>query len=436
MLSTFLYGGVVSYWYVLWFDFTNYLDQFLPGASFTISADVVWCIYGFLLPISVSLAQFMGAFGFYFIGTYLITSMNLWPSESLWATGWGWQRLVERSNLYFYTSIILGLGLAGMIIPIVLRPKMFLKVFSLLRKGGEIKEKGASGVFQSPYMLMIGFLIPALSLSFLSWYLTDFRFPLYYIIFLVVGGTFFMAYLQTASQGVTFMGIPTVPYLREFVIYESGYLRRDVWFTPMNISSGGSWIAQSLMQADLCDVKHREFFKTYLILVSLGLFSSFLFVSIFWKIAPIPSSAYPSTIIIWPVNALNWARTQVWIWSGYLFRETWIFFGFVLGSIIYLISYLVHAPYLLVSFISGSLTGFWYSPTLGTSGVWFPPIAGTLNQLIGSIISQKIIAGKFGEKWRALLPMVVMGYIMGDSFMDVMRAIMILMSRSMWLLPY
>jgi hypothetical protein len=437
ILGAFLYGGLVSYgYYVSVLDLTDYLDRFLPGATFTLSSDIVWCIYGLPLPVNIALAQFIGAFAFYFVGSHLVTSMNLWPSESSWATGWGWSKLVERTNLYFYTSIFLGLTLAAIVIPILLRPKVFLRVFSLLRRGVVSEESRRMSSFQSVYMIIILFLIPALGLSFLSWYLTDFQFPLPYILLSIIGGTFFITYLTTASLGVTFTGIPTVPYLREFMIYESGYTRRDVWFAPIIISSGGSQIAQSLLQADLCDVKHREFFKTYLILILLGLLSSFIFVSIFWRIAPIPSSAYPSTITAWPVNALAWARGQVWIWSGYLFKETWILFGFILGSVIYVISLLFHAPYFLVSFISGGMTGFWYQPILGTSGVWFSPIAGTLNQLIGSIVSQKIMYKRFGEKWRVLLPMVVWGYIMGDGFMEILRAVIILTTRSMWLLPY
>ena len=433
-LGTFLYGGMIAYWYSLpMVDLTYLLDYILPGASLAFATDIIFYVSGFLLPIPIAVAQFLGAFGFYFIGTHLITRLNLWPPESRWVTGWGYLRLTERAQLYFYTSAAIGLSLAALIMPILLSPRPFLRAFASLKSGLE-RVNGKGGL--SVYTLLGVFLASSLGLVFLAWSLTDFQFPVWILLLTITGGSFFATYLSTASLGVTFTGFPTIPYLREMSIYYSGYGGREIWFAPFTVSTGGATVAQTLLQADVCEVRHREYFTTYIVLVLLGLLSSFVFVTLFWNISPIPSSAYPATITSWPVDALTWSRTQVWIWSGYLFRTNWMMIGFAIGAIVYAVSFFVlRAPYILISMITGIFLGVPYSP-IGIFVPIYSPIGIAFAQLIGSIISQRMVVRIFKEKWRVYCPLVVMGAIIGDGFMELLRAIMILVVRSSWLLPY
>ena len=423
--GTFIVGGTPFYGY----DFTYYLDYVLPGAGLLIVTDPLSYISGLLLPPVVAVTQFAAAFALYFVGTHLITRFNLWPAESQWVTGWGYWTLQFRSMLYFYVSLLIGMSLAAMLVPLATNPKPLTRAFRSLRT---ISERG--GV--SSRLLLSMYLASSVGISLLAWYLTNFRFPLHVLLLLVVGGSFFATYISTASAGVTVFGT-SVPYLRELAIYASGYAARDIWFVPLPavLSSaplgtaaatlasplGGSSIAQALLQADVVGVRHRDFISAYMILVVINLLSSFVFANIFWSIAPIPSSAYPYTITGWPIDALNWARLQMWIWTGYLFRYTWIAAGFAVGAALYAATnFVLRAPYLLIVAITGAGMG----------------IPWAFSQMLGSILGRRVMSRLLGAKWHAYSYLIVTGIFLGDAVMEMLRVLLIIFARAQWLLPF
>ena len=434
VIGPFLAGGLTIYIYAMpYFDVTPYLDYLLKGSAFIIPLDPVFYIPGFLLPIRTALIQFIGAFSLYFIGGHIVTRFNLWPPESVWTTGWGYWTLQYRSLLYFFVSFIIGLSLAAMIVPLALNPKPLIRGIQALRRS----MKSGRG-FISPKILLLTYIGTSMGLVLIAWWLTNFEFPIWVLLLFIVGGTFFANYIATASAGVTFLGV-NVPYLRELAIYYSGYPKKDIWFVPLPLSIsgsigyigpassvasvpiGGSTFAQGLFQADLLNVKHSEYIKAFIILLLISLAGSFFYTSLFWYVARIPSSAYPATIISWPVDAINWARMQVWVWSGYLFNSTWILFGLSLGSAMAAITNFLRVPYFLPIMITGALWG----------------IPFTFAQLVASIISEKIIGPQIGrQNWMRYRPLIVMGYTIGDGLMETLRAIMILTSKSSWILPF
>ncbi|MEM0459793.1 MAG: hypothetical protein QXZ31_07965 [Thermofilaceae archaeon] len=423
--GTFVVGGIPFYGY----DFTGYLDYVLPGAAFLIVTDPLAYVSGLLIPPVVAVTQFIASFILYFVGTHLITRFDLWPPESKWVTGWGYWTLQFRSMLYFYVSLLIGLSLAAMVIPLATNPKPLARAFRSLRA---MSARG--GV--SANLLLALFFGSSVTASLLAWYLTEFRFPIYILLILFVGGSFFATYIATASAGVTVFGT-SVPYLRELMIYVSGYDKRDIWFVPMpallssaplgtaaaTLSSplGGSSIAQALLQADVVGVRHSDFVTTYMLLIVVNLVSSFIFANIFWSISPIPSSAYPYTITGWPVDAVNWARMQVWIWTGYLFRPTWIAVGFAVGAALFAVSnFVLRAPYLLIVALTGAGMG----------------IPWAFSQMIGSLIGRRALSRMLGEKWGMYSYLIVTGIFLGDAVMEMLRVLMIILARAQWLLPF
>jgi len=441
MIGPFATGGLVQYIYGMpLFDVTPYLDSILPGAAFVIPLDPMYYIPGFLLPMSTTLIQFIGAFSLYFVGAHLVTRFNIWPTESLWATGWGYWTLQYRTLIYFFVSLIIGLSLAAMVVPLVLNPKPLTRGLRAL--GGTMKS--AKGIL-SPKVLLLIYFASSLSLVLLIWFLTNFDFPIWLLLLFIVGGTFFANYVATASSGVTYGGF-NVPFLRELTIYYSGYVKKDIWFAPMPLSIswsigvigptagamsvplGGSAFAQGLFQADILNVRHREYIKAFFVLLVLTLVSSFFYTNLFWFVARIPSSAYPATVISWPVDALSWARMQVWVWFGYLFNPNWIALGFGLGAVIAVVTWFLNAPYFLMIFITGTSLGL----------PWLPGVIPlTFAQLLASIIAEKFIAPSFGvSNWSKYRGLIAMGYLIGDGLMETIRAVVILATKSGWLLPF
>ena len=397
------------------YDLSPVVASLFPGAGFAFTLNIINYLPGLLLPLNIAISQFIGAFVFYFLGTHLITKWNLWPSESPYSQSWTIALLVERSNLYFYTSIIIGLSLAATFMPFILRPKTIMSAFSGIRRGV------ASAEERMPMLMLALFIASCLGSVFLVYYLTGF--PIWILTLFTLGGSLLASFLSVSSSGVTFTGF-NVPYLRELMIYSSHWPSKEIWFAPVTLYTGGAGVAIAFKQADLLNADKNEYIKAYILVVALGFIMSFLQVSYLWWIAPIPSVAYPATITVWPVNALNWARFQRWIWYGYIFREELINYSFIAGAIVYTALQFLKKPFLLISFITGTQLG----------------IPFTLAQLVGCIIAQKILTPIMDRKkpgmFRMLRGRMVMGVTIGWGFMEFIRALLILVGRSMWLLPY
>jgi len=397
------------------YDISPVIASVLPGAGFAFTLNLINYLPGLLLPLDISLSQFIGAFAFYFLGTYLITNLKLWPLESPYSQSWTINLLIERSNLYFYTSVVIGLSLAATFIPFILRPKTLIGAFSGIWRSTTLTEEG------TPALLMALFIIACLCSVFLVYYLTGF--PIWILLLFTLGGSILASFLSVSSSGVTFTGF-NIPYLRELMIYLSHWPNREIWFAPVTLYTGGAGVAIAFKQADLLNANKNEYIKAYVLTVALGLIMSFIQVSYLWWLSPIPSVAYPATITVWPVNALNWARFQNWIWRGYIFREEIISYSFVIGAILYMVLYFLKKPFLLISFITGTQLG----------------VAITLAQLVGCMVGHKIIMPLMDRRrtgmFRMLRGRIVMGITIGWGFMEFLKALLILIGRSMWLLPY
>jgi hypothetical protein len=431
IFSAFALGGVIllgTPGYA--FDFTQYLDYILPGAGFLWITDPLSYVSGLLIPPAVAITQFITAFILYFVGTHLITRFDLWPPESKWATGWGYGTLYFRANLYFYVSLIIGISLALLIVSLAANPRILYRSVRVLSSAEKLQ-----GSIPIKWLLSM-FIVSTVFMSLFAWYLTSYRFPLYILLLLIGGGSFLASYVATAAAGVTVFGT-SVPYLRELTIYLSGYREKDVWFIPLpaTLSSaplgtavtmavsplGGAALAQVLLQAQVLGVRHTEVIKTYLILIIGGIVTSLVLASLLWYIAPMPSSAYPYTVTGWQVDAVNWARMMVWIWTGYIFRREWILTGFIAGTVLYLVSTKIFAmPFLLPAILTGASIG----------------IPWAFSQMIGSIIGRKVMRSFLGEKAAAYTYLLVMGVLLGDSLMETVRILIVILARSQWLLPF
>jgi len=437
-------------------DLTNVIETNLPGATFGFTTDLYPFLVGFLLPIGVSASMLAGAFGLYFIGNHLITRMDLWPEEAKWTPGMGMSFLTLRSQLYFWFSFCMGLAISALVIPLLTRPRTITK---LIKSFSRVSETKVFGSFD-PRLFLAVFLAIAIFDVLLVHFLVP-GFPWWILLFFTVGWSLFSTFVSTYSVGVTFGGFG-VPYLKEATIYYSGYRGMDIWFAPIIISMGGTWVAGSLRQADITNTNKADFIKAYLLVVFIGLSLGFVWASWFWASAPIPGSAYPYTISGWIGENIAWARWFKWLWSGHLFHEDLILAGFGVGTAIYLItSYILHAPYVLISVVTGifmpppyvtgsvtagvvggamtmaqigALTGQVSVPTFVFA---YGPIPTTIANLVGSIVGKYIFEKRFGsEEWKRIAPLIVMGFGIGDATLWGIAWIVTMIGKSLWLLPY
>lgn len=400
-------------------DFTGILENALPGGAFAFTTDFLAYAIGFILPIKYTAAQLVSSIALYFFGNYYVTINDLWPDECKWQPGRGILWNFNMSTIYFWNSFTIGWGIAAAIIPLIVRYKTVIRAFKGI--GRSLSGGGSAGsiLFNAKYLILIYLAIAATAITIVRTLVPGF--PIWILLLFTIGMSFIITLLQTHSAGIM-VGI-NIPYLRETMIYFSGYRGLDIWFIPpeMMLYLGGSGITQQILQASMLNVNLKEYTRIYFLLVSLGLVGSFVFVSLFWSLYPIPGHAYPYTISGWPVEAMNFWRWQSWLWTGYLFRREWMLSGFGLSAILYLISdFVLHDASIPIAMMGGMLT----------------QIHVALAQFAGSLLSiaaAKYIGKKFWDENRGF---IYMGLILGDSLVSAFLLLIQLVNRSIWLMPY
>ncbi|MBS7649477.1 hypothetical protein KEJ17_07555, partial [Candidatus Bathyarchaeota archaeon] len=371
-------------------DLSYLVEYFLKASSFGIDSTLTTFVTGFIIPLPVLSVMLLASIGAYFFGNHFLYEYGIWPE---WVPGMSVSTAWSRSQLYFWVSVGIGISLSAVFIPLIMRPHI---------------------------------LVPG--------------FPLWILIAFSVGWSFFASFISANAQGVGASSSFNIPYLRESIIYFSGYRGVDIWFAnyltwtsapagsvpPPNIglpliSTGGANIATSFKQADFLGVRKEDYIKALILVTALSWLMSFFYTNLFVNIASIPSSAYPYTVTGWPIEVMERNRWIGWLWSGILFKPDVIIYSFVIGTIIAIVSVFLKIAYVPVSI------------TMGIFG--FPPsiISQFIGGLLGKFIFEKIIGR---NKWRMYAPLIVIGINLGDSIIYMIDSAILLAIKSQWILPY
>jgi hypothetical protein len=399
-------------------DFTSLIENALPGAAFAFTTDFSSYVVGFILPLRYTLLQLAASIAIFVVGNYYVTVNRMWPQEANWQPGRGVFWNYSMSTVYFWNSFTLGWGLAAALLPLIFRYKSFARAISNVARGLSGEEAEVRWL-NAKYLLAAYLAIAAVSAAFVEALAPGF--PVYMLLLFTLGISLLVTLLQTHAAGI--LAPTSIPYMREALIYFSGYKALNIWFIPADamLFTGGAGVAQQLLQARMIGVSLREYTAMYFLLATLGLLGSFVFTSLFWALYPVPGYAYPYTVTGWPVEAMNFWRMQEWLWTGYLFRTTWMMSGFALSALLYVVSeFALHDFSIPVALMSGMLL----------------PVYTAIAYFAGSLISN-MISKLAGEKWwNENKGYVAMGFWLGDSIVSAFLMLMQLLTRSIWLLPY
>jgi hypothetical protein len=398
-------------------DFTSLLEAGFPGAVFGIDMTLTNFALGFVIPLKVLVTMAIVALLSTTIGNICLVKYNIWP-DWIPGLGLGWNYM--RSHIYFWTSVTMGLSIAAATIPLLLHPQILLSTVNAIRRAASSLSEGVGGV--NPYLLLIMF-VGSMAIAIVLFHVLVPEFPLWLLIAFTVGWSLIGTLVGVHAAGITFGGL-SIPYLKESMIYYSGYRGLDAWFGRelIILSTGGIGICNSLVSGTICGVRVRDYLKGYLVAIFIATIFGFVYTSLFWKAAAIPSHVYPFTISGWPVIGLETARLTKWLWMGFLFKTDIIIGSLVFGSLIYLVSDLIfHSPWLLISIVAGLNT--------------LPSVV--LTQLIGGLIG-KFIGLKFigVERWRILRSIIIIGLIVGDAVGLTIGTVIQILNASSWTLPY
>ncbi len=109
-----------------------------------------------------------------------------------------------------------------------------------------------------------------------------------------------------------------IPYLHQAVVFLTGYRGVEIWFVPFpGQDFGGN--AEQFRIVELTGMRFTSLLKAELIMIPVVLGASLMYWSFLWKMAPIPSEAYPYAQKFWPLSAFN----QAVAWSSTSYSKTW-----------------------------------------------------------------------------------------------------------------
>jgi hypothetical protein len=229
--------------------------------------------------------------------------------------------------------------------------------------------------------------------------------------------------ISARGMGETGFGV-SIPNVKELAIITSGYTGAEVWFMPLYTRGlgTGAFASDLSYTAKVCQItgtRFMDYVKTYLILLPLTIVVSFVIISYFWAIAPVPSITYPATVNNWPelVVEQNFTATNFFA----LFKPELALWAFILLAILTVITSRVRIPYFSpIALVAGFTTAPWVV------------IAFVIGHIVGVQVFEKRLGKEWWRKYRAVL---LAGITCGYGIVATLAGVTALISRALWYSP-
>jgi len=401
-----------------WADFTRETGEILPAVAMPVSFDLGVFLLGMVLPFWAVVGSFLG----------LVITVGLNPSLhglgvlKSWKPDMGAVDTLYWNSIDFYMSFGIGIALAIAVVG-------FYHVFQSLRKARDQRAERGS-LFRPPrgrgdFSLWIGIGIYLFSTTayilICRWLVPDF--PWYFLVGYGFVYVPVISYVTARMEGIAGQYV-AVPFVREAGIIAAykflGYSGIGVWFAPIPLHNYGAQ-TRWFRQIELTGTSIRSLIKTEIVVVPIILVSSLLFSQFLWRLAPIPSSAYPFTQQIWDLRA----RGQLLMVSSTMEGEsifwqalsfTWILWGLGAGLVMYVFLATFGLPIFL---IYGVVRGLGQD----TPGNHIP-------ELLGALVGRFYFQKRYGKKWRPNVVVLYAGFTCGTGLAGMVAAGFALISKA------
>jgi len=318
---------------------------------------------------------------------------------------------LQRSLLYVWTAPLVGMAMAAGIVPLILHPEIVTGIFKSMRKS-----RGSATKLILPFLIL--FVSGGLAATIINYLLIPELSLLPYYVILTLIWPFVYTVIVTRSRAITGFTVD-IPYFNQLVYFASGYPGVNLWFTPIYTAGGSPGWAGTFFAMDYCKGKPLDYVKIFLAVLPIAFLVAFFTTHDFWRLAPIPSAAYPGVEIYWPVSAVV---QNLWInHSPELFQPLWILYGFIPIALAEIANSLfLHLPISTIGFVLGASQSISNSMLILLAGA------------IGKIFEMRI-----GKKWyNEHKTAMAVGLCIGEGLAVVTGSIVALLIRSVWYLPY
>ena len=319
-------------------DLTPQLGQYIMGTPIAISFSLGPIFAGLLLPFWSVMGTFTGVL-LYMASSPILQSFGFMPR---WKPGYDAIQTQIAASVDFWQAFAVGITLAVTLISIVQMVQAGRQVKLDKGQGGkEAEEEGGicrHADCQQPAQVR-GYCIKHLGRGDFTMWICVALFFLFATYPIIMAKTLFpmlvssgllvlflflafvyapvMSFVSARLDGLIGQNIQ-IPYLHQAVVFLTGYRGVEIWFVPFpGQEFGGN--AEQFRIVELTGMRFTSLLKAELVMIPIVLAASLMYWSFLWKMAPIPSEAYPYAQKFWPLHAFN----QALAWSSTSYSKTW-----------------------------------------------------------------------------------------------------------------
>ncbi len=407
-----------------WIELTGYTEEILPAVATGLQLDLGLVFVGMVLPFWAVMGGFVGLL------ITVIANPVLYRNGILnrWHPGMETVDTVFANNFDFYMSFSIGLGIAIALIGVW---HVILSFRKAERQRGSFK-----ALFNPPpgrgdfnFWIAIAIYVFSTLAYVLFCIMLVPNFP--WIFFLGYGFIYtpLVSYITARMEGIAGQFI-TLPLVREASFIAGakffGYQGIEIWYAPIPIHNYGEATVH-FREIELTGTSIRGVIKAEIVVFPVVIVASLFFSQFIWRLAPIPSSAYPYAQELWHLQALNTLLMQTSTLEGnsmffQALRAVYILAGTAFGLVIYIVLAFLGLPIML---IYGVVRGL---------GQTTPH--GVILEVVGALLSRFFFMKRYGGMWRQYAPVLLAGFSCGMGLTGMFAMGFTLILKSLGRLPY
>lgn len=411
-------------------DLTRFTSSILPGAVLGLATSLMPWTAGMIVPFGIASVSLAVSLAVWVFGNSLtLTNPVLrelfpeWVSE--YYGGMDLVRVLQRSQVRVWLPIQIGAALGFAALTIIKYRKALsvtVRVLSRSLMGSE-----NNSVFPSLRLAFACFLASTLSSVAVFHYLLP-NFPLIVALLTSLGVSFLLGLISAAIVGESGASFSVPPYLWHTIVYltpAGGLTPKEAYasfvYPPVIAGGAAGGGAQAMKVALLTRTKPVDVVKVWTFAYTLGLMINLVSLDFFWRIAPIPSSAYPNTIISMPASAM--------IDSLLVTRKLRI------SPQLLVLSAIGTVGLAAVIELAARALKLGISSAGLMLGLTTPPMY-TIPLFAGSAVSRFILHHFLKEKWEKARSVIVAGVLLGEGLAATIAVASLMLVKSAWLWPW
>lgn len=412
------------------YDFTPQITDVLPGGVFGVNLYPSTIATGFMMPIEVTAAAFVTSLIVWtFFNSLFLTNpffRSMFPDWALeYQRGMSYWMIVERSTLRIWAPIQLGAQLALSILLVIRYRREIARALSALSK---VSSKGG-GEYPSLTLLLAMFFIATGFATVIYWFLMP-GIPIYAVAAIVIGLGLLIPVTNAYMAGKAGPSLGLPPYTWHSVVYSmigqapaSTQVAAILYGPPIvgGMAGGGT---QAIKVAGMIGARPTDFTKVVALAFIIGTLINIFIVDALWRLAPIPSMAYPST-----VGMRDSAAYDCVVASGVLPLKPSVIlpatgFFLLLFSLLESLNIVFKWPLSIAGVTMGIAT------TPAVTFIYF------VSSLVSNFAIPRLLGKDKASAWSAYKGIIISGAMLGDGLAASVFTLIGLIGRASWTWPW